>query len=155
MRLGQREGDALVLADRPAEDDALVGVRDRSANGDPADAERLGRDQDALGVEPVEQVAEAVALLADAVVDGHGQVVVAHLARHDGVAAHLGDRRMSTSGRCRSARSSVMPSVRRAHSSSGVVRTSSRTFSQSGALVVQTLRPAHDVVVAVEARPAS
>ena len=65
--LGQRERDALVLADRPAEDDAVLGVCDRLVHRHPADAERLGADQDALRVEPVEQVPEALALLADAV----------------------------------------------------------------------------------------
>ena len=68
--LGEREGDALVLADRAVEHDALVGVGDGPAQRHPADAERLGGDQDALGVEPVEQVLEAAALLADAVASG-------------------------------------------------------------------------------------
>ena len=91
--LGQREGDALVLADGPAEDDALVGVGDGPLDGDPPDAERLGGDEDALGVEPVEQVGEALALLADAVVDGHLEVVEGDLAGHHRVAPGLGDRR--------------------------------------------------------------
>ena len=81
--------------------------------------------------------------------DGHAQVVVEHLAGHDGVAADLGDRRMSTSGRCRSASSSVIPSVRlgallarrRAHEQQHI--------SHSGAFVVHTLRAVHDVLVAV------
>ena len=64
----------------PAEDDALVGVGDGPLDGDAPDAERLGGDEDALGVEPVEQVGEAAALLADALVDRHDEVVEAHLA---------------------------------------------------------------------------
>ena len=61
---------------------------------------------------------------------------------------------MSTSGFCRSTISSVMPSVGLAHSSSGVVRTSSRHISQNGAFVVHTFAPVHDVLVAVAARRA-
>ena len=48
---------------------------------------------------------------------------------------------MSTSGTCRSARNSVMPSVRFVTSASGVVRASSRHFSAMSAFVVQILRP--------------
>ena len=69
--LGQREGDALVLADRVAVDDPLVGVGHRPLDGDAADADRLGGDEDALGVEAVEQVGEAAALLPHPVVDRH------------------------------------------------------------------------------------
>ena len=48
---------------------------------------------------------------------------------------------MSTSGFCRSTISRVMPSVGLAHSSRGVVRTSSRHISQNGAFVVHTFAP--------------
>ena len=92
VRLGERERDPLVLADRAAEHHPLVGVGDRLVHRRPADAERLGGDQDPLRVEAVEQVPEALALLADAAADRHAQAVVAHLARHHGVAAELGDR---------------------------------------------------------------
>ena len=75
--LGQRERNALVLADRPVEDHALVRRRRRLCRiAARADAERLRGDEDAFGVEAVEQVAEALALLADPVGDRHGQVVV-------------------------------------------------------------------------------
>ena len=92
VRFGEREGEALVLADRSAEHDALVGVVDRLGHRGPADAERLGGDQDPLGVQAVEQVPESLALLPDPPAHRHAQPVVAHLARHDGVAAELGDR---------------------------------------------------------------
>ena len=49
--------DPLVHADRPVEDDALVGVRDGTPQRRAPDPERLGGEQDALRVEPVEQVA--------------------------------------------------------------------------------------------------
>ena len=53
----------------------------------------------------------------------------------------LGIGRMSTRSRSRSVRNSVMPSVFLAQSSSFVVRVSSRTFSDSSALEIHTLRP--------------
>jgi hypothetical protein len=92
VRLGEREREPLVLPDRAAEHDALAAVLDGSPHRGTADAERLRRDQDPLGVEPVEQVGEALALLADATAHRHTQTVVAHLARHHGVAAELRDR---------------------------------------------------------------
>ena len=48
---------------------------------------------------------------------------------------------MSTRSRSRSVKNSVMPSVFLAQSSSFVVRVSSRTFSDSSALEIHTLRP--------------
>src|SRR5918995_3203462 len=69
--LGERVLDRLVLADRPAEHDALLGVLRGAGGGCPADADRLGRDQHALRVEPMQQVVEALAFLADAVFEWH------------------------------------------------------------------------------------
>ena len=65
--------DRLVLADRPAEHDALLGVARGAGQRRAADADRLGRDQDALGVHAVQDVLEALALLADAVLHRHRQ----------------------------------------------------------------------------------
>ena len=56
-----------------------------------ADADRLGRDQHALGVEPVQQIVEALAFLADAVLERHLQAVDEHLVGVDRLAAHLVD----------------------------------------------------------------
>ncbi|CNH20084.1 Uncharacterised protein [Mycobacterium tuberculosis] len=53
----------------------------------------------------------------------------------------LGIGRMSTLLRSRSVRNKVMPSVLRAASSNFVVRVNSRTFSDSSALEIHTLRP--------------
>ena len=78
--IGEGEGHTLIRADGVAEHDALGRVRHGSAQRRPADPESLGGDEDALGIEPVEQVVEAAALVADAVGLGHEQVVVAHLA---------------------------------------------------------------------------
>ena len=69
VALGQWKGDALIRTDGPAEHDALVGVGDRLAQRHLADAEGFGGDEDALGVQSVDEVLEATALLADAVGD--------------------------------------------------------------------------------------
>jgi hypothetical protein len=68
-RVRERELDALVLPDRPAEDDPLARVLGRPAEGGAADPHRLVREQHALGVEAVEDVPEAVPLRADAIGD--------------------------------------------------------------------------------------
>ena len=70
---------------------ALAGVGDGPGQRDLADADGLGGQQDALGVQPVEQVAPALALLAHQPPALDRQVVVGHLARRHGVAPHLGD----------------------------------------------------------------
>ena len=70
QRVGERELESLVHADRAAEHLALVAVAHGAAQRRAAEAERLGGDQHALGVQAVEDVAEALALLADAVLDG-------------------------------------------------------------------------------------
>ena len=61
------------------------------AQRSPAGAERLGGDQDAFGVQAVEQVAEALALLANPVAGLDVQTVVGDLAGGDGVAPELGN----------------------------------------------------------------
>ena len=69
QRVGQRELEALVHSDRPAEHLTLVAVAHRRAQRRAADAQRLGGDQAPLRVQAVEDVREALALLADAVLD--------------------------------------------------------------------------------------
>lgn len=66
---------ALVLADGAAEDNPLAGVPGGAAQRVLAYAHGLGRDQDALGVEAVQDVAEALAFLTDAVAVGNEQAV--------------------------------------------------------------------------------
>src|SRR6185437_11748518 len=61
--LRQRVLHALVLADRPAEDDALLGVRRGASERDEAQADRLGGDQDAFGVHAVQNQAETLTFL--------------------------------------------------------------------------------------------
>ena len=83
--------DRLVLADRPVEHDALLGVARGLAQRRAAEADRLRPDQDALGVHAVQDVFEAPALLADAIGDRHRQRVDEQLVGIDRAAAHLGD----------------------------------------------------------------
>ena len=74
-RLGQRKLDALILADRPAEDLPFPGVLDGLFHRPFPHPDALGRDQDAFGVDPVQNVVEAAALFADEVFLGDVQVV--------------------------------------------------------------------------------
>jgi hypothetical protein len=59
--------DALVQADGAVEDDAFPGVAGGAVDRDPAQPDGLGPDQDALGVEAVEDDFEAFAFGSDAV----------------------------------------------------------------------------------------
>ena len=74
--------------------------------------------------------------------DRHAQVVDEHLVGADGVAAHLVDRPDVDVVAVEVGRgTSVMPSVFLVTSSYGVVRVSSRIFSDSSALEIHTFRP--------------
>ena len=70
---------------------AFLGVGDRPVERDLADAARLRGQEDALGVEAVEEEPEALALLADEAPRLDRQPVVGDLARRDRVAPDLGD----------------------------------------------------------------
>ena len=52
----QRMRDALVLADRPAEHDALLGVLRRALQRRAAEADRFDGKQHALGIEALQQI---------------------------------------------------------------------------------------------------
>jgi hypothetical protein len=65
VRARDRELHTLILADRAAEHLALAGSPDGPVDEPAAVAHALGRDQDPLGVQAVQQVAEPLALLAD------------------------------------------------------------------------------------------
>ena len=67
--------DALVLADGPAEDDAIPCIAAGELDGPLADAHGFRAHQDALRIEPVQQILEALALLADTIVEGNRQAV--------------------------------------------------------------------------------
>src|SRR4051794_1419057 len=77
VRLGDGELHALISADRAAEDLARVGVGGRALGEPVTVADRLGGEQDALGVPAVDHVAETLALLADHARRGHPQPVIA------------------------------------------------------------------------------
>ena len=81
VRLSERELDALVLADRAAEDDALGRVGGRLLDEPAPVADALRGDQDPLRVHPVEDVAEALPLLADERVRRHLDAVEEDLGR--------------------------------------------------------------------------
>ena len=89
--LGQRMLNRLVLADRAAEHDALLGILGCLGECGLADADGLGGDQDALGIEAVQEIAEALAFLADAVFQRNLEPVDEHLVGVDRLAAHLLD----------------------------------------------------------------
>src|SRR5438552_18041806 len=59
--------DSLILSDWTIEDDAFAGVFCCAAQRILTDPDRLDRDQDALGIEAVQNIGKALALLADPV----------------------------------------------------------------------------------------
>src|SRR5579884_371986 len=87
VRLGDREGDALVLTDWPAKDNALAGVFGGAIDEPVAVADALGGQQDALGIHAVEDIAEAIPFLADQIRGRDGDIVEVDLVRlvvHEG-----------------------------------------------------------------------
>ena len=67
--------DRLVLADRPAEHHTLLGIGGGALQRDAAEPDRFGGDQNALRIEPMKNVFEAAAVLADPVGFGNFQPV--------------------------------------------------------------------------------
>src|SRR6185437_6513150 len=65
--LRKRMLDALVLADRAIEYDAVARISGRAAKGILADAHGFGAKQDTFRIEAVQDIGEALALLADPV----------------------------------------------------------------------------------------
>ncbi|MNJ45829.1 hypothetical protein D3C77_409410 [compost metagenome] len=89
--LGQRMLDALVQADRAVEHFALQRIVRRPGQRGAAQAHGFAGHQNALGVHAVEDVLEALALLANAVGHRYPQAIDEHLVGVDGLAAHLVD----------------------------------------------------------------
>ena len=152
--LGEREGDALVLADRAAEHDALVGVRD----GPPQ--RRRGRCRAASAAIRMRSALSPSSRYwkprpSSPTRSASGTSTSSYVVSHEATALRpiFGIARASTPSAWRSTRNSVIPWVGLAHSSSGVVRVSSRMRSASSAFDVHTLRPLIDVVVAVAHGP--
>ena len=90
MRLGDGELHALVLPDGPAEHNAIAGVLRGLLDKPATVADALRRDQRALGIQAVEDVAETLTLLADQTAGGNLQVVEEQLVGL--VVDHVGDR---------------------------------------------------------------
>ncbi len=101
---GERMGDRLILADGAVEDHALLGVLGGALEGRAPDSHRLDAHHDALGIEGVDEVVEAVAHRAHHVRLGHLEVVdedlvrvhggppeLLDLAHRDGLAVELGE----------------------------------------------------------------
>src|SRR3546814_11769407 len=79
-----------ILADRPAEDDAVSGVFGGARKRDLAERDAFRRNEDAFGVEPVEQIIEPLAFLADPVLGRDRPAVAKNGSRFHRIAAELG-----------------------------------------------------------------
>ena len=88
--VGNRELHALVLADGAVEHHAVAGVAARLVNKPVGVANAFGGNQRALGVQPVQDVFEALAFLADQVFSRNFQVVKKHFVGF--VVHHVGNR---------------------------------------------------------------
>ena len=87
----QRVLNALVHADRTVEHHTFARVFGGPVEGAAAQPDHRCRDQDAFGIEAVQEIAETLALLADQVRFGHRQPVDEHGVGIDALAAHLVD----------------------------------------------------------------
>ena len=134
---------ALIFADGAAEHFALFGIGARAVDEEAAVADAFRRDQDALGIHAVDDVAEALALFADQIFGRHFQIVEEQFGR--GVIDHRADRADGEALADRlafiSTSSTLMPSVGLAASSRGVVRTSSTIRSECSARLIQIFWP--------------
>jgi hypothetical protein len=81
----------LVLSDRPPEHHALLGISGGAFERGAAEPDRFRRDQDAFGIHAVQNVFEAAAFLADAILGRHFQTVNEELIGVDGMTAHFVD----------------------------------------------------------------
>ncbi len=89
MRFGNRELHALVLPDRPAKHHPVAGVGTGLFDKPTAVANALGSDQRAFGIQTVEDVFKALALLTDQAIEWQLQVVEEQLVGF--VVDHIGD----------------------------------------------------------------
>ena len=87
----QRMLDRLVPADLAVEHHALFGIACGFLERDPAQAHQAGGDQDALGVDAVQQVAKAAAFLTNTILDRYHQAVDEHRVGVEALAAHFVD----------------------------------------------------------------
>src|SRR5579864_1356377 len=82
---------ALVLSERPTEDAPFATVGAGARECIAPEPHGLDADQDALGIETVEQITEALALFADAIFVADEKIIDEHGVRIDGTSAHLLD----------------------------------------------------------------
>src|ERR1051326_959090 len=75
IRLGDWKLDALVLADRPAENNAFLCVSCSSLDKPASIADALGRDEDTFRIQTVEKILETLAFLTDEVFRRYVEVV--------------------------------------------------------------------------------
>src|SRR6266404_5877332 len=87
--LGERMLDRLVLADRPVEHVAFPGVGGGTRKRDLAEPDRFGGDQDALRVHAMQNIFEAAAFLAKAILDRDFKVLEKEFVGVDRLAAHF------------------------------------------------------------------
>src|SRR5215470_16769059 len=90
IRTSQRELYSLVLPDRTVEYDAFFSVAAGAVEKPAAVAHTLRSDQNALRVQPVEQITESLAFLPNQVFAGHLQIVEEYLS--GGMIHHGSDR---------------------------------------------------------------
>src|ERR1700737_550406 len=91
MAVGKRKLDSLVLTDRPPIDLARPGIVHGFRKRGMTEAYRFERDQDALGVDAIEQHAEAVAFGTDAIALIGAQTFDKQLERRNSMAPHFPD----------------------------------------------------------------
>src|SRR6266404_8138838 len=87
----ERMLDRLVLADRPVEHVAFLCVGGGTRKRDLAQSNRFGGDQDALRVHAMQNIFEAAAFVAKAILDRDFKVLEKKFVGVDGLAAHLLD----------------------------------------------------------------
>ncbi len=139
---GDGELHALVLADRAAEHLPLFRIGRHAVDEPVAVADAFRRDQDALGVEPIEDVAEALTLLADEVLGGNLEIVEEELVGlvvdhvEDGPDGHA-----AAIAALMSTRKIERPSDFFFTSASGVVRASRIIKSECCTRLIQTFWP--------------
>src|SRR5262245_43910885 len=83
--------DCLVLPNRPAEHDALLGIATSARKRRATNADRFGGHENPFRVHPMQDIFEASALLADQVLSRHWHGIEKELVGVDSLAAHLVD----------------------------------------------------------------
>ena len=139
---GDRELNALIFPNGPREDHPLIRVAAGAFEEPPRVANAFRGDQDSLGIQTVQQIAESLSLLAHEILDRHFQIVEKQFRR--GVVHHGADGANLSPWPTASRRSTRMverPSVLFFTWSAGVVRASSSIKSECSAREIQIFCP--------------